>query len=107
VESADSSETAVEIQIDDPPIAFQPGMPARAVVELPAGEAALLIPRAAVVGTGAETYVYKISGAATVRQPVTLGSEWQNDVIVLDGLVEGERVALDSSQISEGSRERQ
>jgi hypothetical protein len=38
---------------------------------------------------------------------VTLGSEWQNDVIVLDGLVEGERVALDSAQISEGSRERQ
>lgn len=82
-------------------------MPARALVELPAGEAALLIPRVAVVSTGAETYVYKISGAATVRQPVTLGSEWQNEVIVLDGLVEGERIALDSSKISEGSRERQ
>ena len=37
MESADSSETAVEIQIDNPPIVFQPGIPARAVVELTGG----------------------------------------------------------------------
>ena len=106
-ESTDGVKTAIEIQIDNQPGALRPGMLARAELDLPAREAALLVPRAAVVSAGVENYVYKISGRVAVQQPVTLGPEWQNEIIVLDGLVEGERVALDPSKISEGSRKRQ
>jgi RND family efflux transporter MFP subunit len=105
-ENAAAGGSTVEIRVDNPQGTLQPGMAARAVLNLLARDEELLIPRAAVLATGSEYFVYKIVGTSAVRQRVRLGTERQNDVVVLHGLRESERVALDPSTINEGIRVR-
>jgi membrane fusion protein (multidrug efflux system) len=105
-ENADAGGSTVAIRVDNPQGTLQPGMAARAVLNLPSTDEELLIPRAAVLATGTGYFVYKIVGTSAVRQRVRLGTERHNDVVVLHGLREGERVALEPLTINEGIRVR-
>lgn len=83
----------VEITVANPG-ELKPGMTAKALFRLE-GPEGVLIPAAALRYEGGETLVFVIENSGTVRRrPVVLGLQNEEQVTVLQGLVEGEMVAV-------------
>ncbi|MBS0194898.1 MAG: efflux RND transporter periplasmic adaptor subunit [Proteobacteria bacterium] len=83
---------AVLPAMDNPP---QPGTTARIVSSLPGGEAALWVPRTALVQRGEVSAVYALADGWPVLRQVRVGREVGGRVEVLAGLHDGDAIARD------------
>lgn len=83
---------------ENPEGRLRPEMYAAVVLDLGAGEEALVVPTAALQDIDGETIVFVLTGEGLFeRRPVTLGRRAEHRVSVLDGLKEGERVVTEGS----------
>lgn len=82
-----------KIRLDNPSPALRPGMSVRIVVTTDVLPQALWLPSQAVFETGSRTYVYVPGGGGFVARDVKLLRRSESQV-VLDGLAEGQVVAL-------------
>jgi RND family efflux transporter MFP subunit len=93
---ADQS-SEIEVRIDNRQRQLRPGMTVEAAIELNAPQDGLLIPRAAVLSGQRSSYVYKLGAGGAVRHPIVTGSALGAEILVLDGLSEGDTVLEDVS----------
>ncbi len=98
----------VELQITnikDRPL--RGGMFGRATFEFPASETSLVIPRAALLGSIESAQVYVVSGDSVMLRSITIGKLFSNNVEVLNGLNEGEKVVTSGQiNLTEGAKVR-
>ena len=84
---------SIELTVDGAPRALLPGMFARATIAAEAVQAALVVPREAVVEAAGGALVWRLkSGSAEALRP-RLGQSDERNVVVLEGLAEGDVVA--------------
>jgi RND family efflux transporter MFP subunit len=91
VNNIPSYKVVVVLDTKDPSVAV--GMRANLTIHAGSKDAALVIPRSAVIMNGNQAFVITKQGTAGVRVPVTLGLEGTDTVEVLSGLSEGDSVA--------------
>jgi membrane fusion protein (multidrug efflux system) len=85
-------------------LVLRPGMSARVRVKSPSNEKALVIPYKAVSEMLGEFFVYKIEGDKATQTKITLGKQVGKNVIVKEGLNEGDKIAVEGVQnLREGS----
>jgi membrane fusion protein (multidrug efflux system) len=73
-------------------------------VKSPSNEKALVIPYKAVSEMLGEFFVYKIEGDKATQTKITLGKQVGKNVIVKEGLNEGDKIAVEGVQnLREGS----
>jgi membrane fusion protein (multidrug efflux system) len=85
-------------------LVLRPGMSARVKVKSPSHEKSVVIPYKAVSEMLGEFFVYKIEGDKATQQKISLGKQVGNNVIVRDGLNEGDKIAVEGVQnLREGS----
>jgi HlyD family secretion protein len=83
----------IEIEIPNPGFRLKPGMYARVTVKTDEKKEALIVPANAVVDTGGRRGVFMAAENDTVSfRPVTVGIEDSNQIEILDGLSEGDRI---------------
>ena len=82
----------LELRIDNRQRQLRPGMTVEAAIELNAPKDGLFIPRAAVLSGQRSSYVYKLGAGGAIRHPIVTGSELGDEILVLDGLSEGDTV---------------
>jgi membrane fusion protein (multidrug efflux system) len=83
---------------------LRPGMSARVKVKSPGHEKNLVIPFKAVSEMLGEFFVYKIDGDKATQTKILLGKQIGLNVIVKDGLKEGDKIAVEGVQnLREGS----
>jgi HlyD family secretion protein len=83
----------IEIEIPNPGFRLKPGMYARVSVKTDERKKALLVPANAVVDTGGRRGVFMAADNDTVSfRPVMVGIEDSNQIEILDGLSEGDRI---------------
>ena len=82
----------VRIKILDPDDNVRLGLSARVVVHLDTVRDQLLLPHSAIVYTGESAHCYVWSNGRRERRDLTLGRSNDTDVVVLEGLREGEEV---------------
>lgn len=96
----------VELQITnvkDKPL--RGGMFGRATFELPAAETSLVIPRASLLGSIENAQVYVVSGDSVMLRAIIIGRLFSNNVEVLDGIKEGEKVVISGQiNLTEGAK---
>jgi RND family efflux transporter MFP subunit len=95
--SAADQSLEIEVRIDNRQRQLQPGMIVEAAIELNVPKDGLVIPRAAVLSGQRSSYVYKVGAGGAVRHPIVTGSERGAEILVLDGLSEGDTVIEDVS----------
>ena len=84
---------SIEVEIPNPGYRLKPGMYARVSVKTDERKEALIVPANAVVDTGGRRGVFMAAENDTVSfRPVTVGIEDSNQIEILDGLSEGDRV---------------
>ncbi len=82
----------VRLAFDNPALALKPGMFTNIVLEVPMGEQ-LVIPANAVLQSGTRAVVFVDHGDGNLEpRDITVGGRAADDLIVLQGLKEGERV---------------
>ncbi len=87
----------VRIEFANPGLALRPGMFAQVTLDVARAEG-LVIPDSAVLDTGREQVVFIESvDSSFVPRTVTLGARGEGDVLVLAGLWEGEKVAVQAN----------
>jgi len=92
-------------EIADPTAALPPNASVNVSIIVAEKKAALLVPRSAVQRDGEKRYVWVDRGGRARRADVTLGIIGANDVEILTGLSEGDRVLQPgASPISDGVR---
>jgi RND family efflux transporter MFP subunit len=96
----------VEIQVSNQQRKLLPGMLVEASLDLNSDEKILLVPRSAVASENQVDYVYKVAAGRATRQQVVLGWERGEEVTVVQGLKEGESIAVDITKIPPGARVR-
>jgi membrane fusion protein (multidrug efflux system) len=85
-------------------LVLRPGMSARVKVKSPSNELAIVIPYKAVTEMLGEFFVYVIDGEKATQRKVTLGKQVGNNIIILEGLSAGDRIAVEGVQnLREGS----
>lgn len=84
----------VIIRFDHTDPDLKPGMTCNNDIVVDRFDHAILAPLNAIFSHGKSSFVYLKKGSQIVRQPVKLGSEDENNVVVLDGLEDGDRVLL-------------
>ena len=91
-------EYMTEIAIDDIPAdaELRPGMTAEVTVLIKKVKDALTVPVQAVTEAGGKQVCYVVAGGAVERREVRVGDGNDHLIQILDGLGEGERVALDA-----------
>jgi hypothetical protein len=83
----------IEIEIPNPGFRLKPGMYARVSVKTDERKEALIVPANAVVDTGGRRGVFLAAENDTVSfRPVTVGIEDSNQIEILDGISEGDRI---------------
>lgn len=90
----------VELEIEnvkDKPL--RAGMYGRATFEIPSGRPALVIPRAALIGSITDAQVFVVKDDAVESRKIVAGKQYANAIEVVDGLTEGDRVVT-SGQIN-------
>ncbi|MEI9920451.1 MAG: efflux RND transporter periplasmic adaptor subunit [Bacteroidota bacterium] len=86
-------------------LVLRPGMSARVKVKSPSDQKLVVIPLKAVSEMLGEFFVYKIDEDKATQTKVLLGKQVGNNVIVLDGLKEGDKIAVEGVQnLREGSK---
>lgn len=94
----------LEVTIDNPNGALLPNMIVR--LELPSRPASprLLIPMAAVVSRSSATQVFVLRDHVAEARTISLGQPVGDNVEVVDGLQEGEKVAVTPIRLAQGQR---
>jgi len=92
--NADAKVFEVKVRVEQADTTLRPGMTTGNDVRTFTQKDALFVPLEALVSDSGKTYVYKRAGARTVKQAVVTGSINDNEVIVVRGLAEGDRVLL-------------
>lgn len=83
---------------------LRPGMSAKVRVKSPGNEKVIVVPYKAVGEMLGEFLVYVIEGDKATQRKVVLGKQVGKDVIIKDGLKEGEKIAVEGVQnLREGS----
>lgn len=98
----------VYLRLPNPDRALVGGLFATGRVLAGGGESAVVVPAAAVRGTGSATYVWLIENGAAVRRPVTTGArdDARGVVAVTSGLSGGEQVVVAPGELREGAQVR-
>ncbi len=73
---------------------FVPGSRVNAVIEVSRQQQVLAVPQQAVFSEKTQSYVWKWQDGRFSRQPVKLGARGLHQVVVADGLVAGDQIAL-------------
>lgn len=84
----------VIIGVDNGDGALRPGMIATIQIAKQSVEGALVVPRDAVVDRGKESFVFTVLDGVAHRRPVVLGAMQDQDVVIEEGLEEGELVVV-------------
>lgn len=92
--NADAKVFEVKVTVDKPDTTLRPGMTTGNAVETFAIRNALFIPLEAVVNEDSLSFVYKSSGSRVVKQEVETGAMNDDEVVIVRGLEENERVLL-------------
>jgi membrane fusion protein (multidrug efflux system) len=83
---------------------LRPGMSAKVKVRSPSKEKAIVIPYKAVTEMLGEFFVYALDGDKATQKKIVLGKQVGRNVIVREGLAEGDRIAVEGVQnLREGS----
>ncbi len=91
------------VTIDDPPPTIRPGLRAKVKIVFDAQPDVLQVPLASVIEQGERHYCLVRDQDGWRPQPVVIGSNNNNHVVVLDGLAEGDRVSMTPFQHIERS----
>ena len=86
----------VDIEVENFQQSLRPGAAAQALIALEKQGEVLLVPRTAVVSLNGKTYVYKSVEGRAVRQDVILGVEHGEDVVIEQGIKDGESIIVDN-----------
>ncbi|MEO7997150.1 MAG: HlyD family efflux transporter periplasmic adaptor subunit [Gemmatimonadaceae bacterium] len=92
--NADAKVFEVKVAVDQSDTTLRPGMTTSNAVETYSIPNALFIPIEAVHSDSTLAYVFKKSGSRTIKQQVETGAMNDNEVVVLQGLTETDRVLL-------------
>ena len=92
--NADAKVFEVIITVDRPDTTLRPGMTTGNAVETMALEDVLYVPLEAMVVENGIAVVYKQTGGGTVKQEIATGAMNDDEVVVTNGLEEGDRVLL-------------
>jgi RND family efflux transporter MFP subunit len=92
--NADAKVYEVKVTVEQSDTTLRPGMTTGNTIETFRTEDALFVPIEAITNTEGVTIVYKQSGGGVVKQEVVTGAMNEDDVIVLEGLTEEDRVLL-------------
>lgn len=87
-------EYGVEVTIVNPPVTIRPGLRAKVKIFFEAEDAVLQIPLAAVIAHEDSHYCLVRDGENWNPTPITIGPNNNNQVVVIDGITEGDQVAL-------------
>jgi len=87
-------EYGVEVTIKDPPPTIRPGLRAKVKIFFEAEDSVLLVPLAAVIAHEQSHYCLVRDGVGWNPTPITIGPNNNNQVVVIDGIAEGDQVAL-------------
>lgn len=88
---------SLRIALTNPDPSIRAGMFARAVIQSPLRQNTLVIPKEAIVNKNGNSYVYVITAKNTVEQRmIQVGAKGDQSVEILDGLEEGEQVAINN-----------
>ncbi len=87
-------EYGVEVAIEDPPKTIRPGLRAKVRIFFEAENSALQIPLAAVIAHEQSHYCLVREGDGWNAMPITIGPNNNNQVVVIEGITEGDQVAL-------------
>ncbi len=97
-DSSGTSTVPVYVTLSDPPSSVIPGSSATGEIVLGVKAGALILPRGAYLSTGSEHVVYRIQGERAVRTEVIYGVIQANEVEVVSGLAEGDRIITSGYQ---------
>jgi len=92
--NADAKVYEVKVTVEGSDTTLRPGMTTGNAIETLRTEEALFVPIEAVTNDSGVTIVYKESGGGLVKQEVVTGAMNEDDVIILRGLSENDRVLL-------------
>ena len=92
--NADAKVYEVKVTVEQADTTLRPGMTTGNAIETFRTDDALFVPIEAISNDGGVTIVYKKSGSGMVKQEVATGAMNDDDVIILRGLEEGDRVLL-------------
>ena len=90
-----SRTVAVKIEPKDPEGKLKPGMFVQLSIKTQERQAALLVPRDAVVGSGTQTSVYVLSQDRAYKRSVKTGVSQDQSIQVLSGVSEGDQVVIE------------
>ena len=95
----------IEITVDNPEEKIRPGMTADVTLVWGEEAAVLSIPERALLSGNGERYVYVAQGKVCARRRVTPGLNQHGEVIITDGLEEGDGVIVTGQELlTEGAR---
>lgn len=86
----------IDIEVENFQESLRPGTAAQALIALEKQEEVLLVPRTAVVSLNGKTYVYKSADGRAVRQDIIPGGEHGEDVVIEQGIEDGESIIVDN-----------
>jgi hypothetical protein len=92
--NADAKVYEVKVTVEQADTTLRPGMTTGNAIETFRTDDALFVPIEAISNDGGVTIVYKKAGGGVVKQEVATGAMNDDDVIILRGLEEGDRVLL-------------
>ena len=87
-------EYGVEVAIENPPMTIRPGLRAKVKIFFEAEDSVLQIPLAAVIAHENSHFCLVRDGEDWNPTPITLGPNNNNQVVVIEGIAEGDQVAL-------------
>ena len=92
--NSDAKVFEVKIQVEQSDSTLRPGMTTGNVIETLKLDTALYVPLEALGSDSGVAYVYKQSGGRVLKQEVVTGAMNDDEVVVEQGLAEGDRVVL-------------
>ena len=92
--NSDAKVFEVKIQVEQSDSTLRPGMTTGNVIETLKLDTALYVPLDALGSDSGVAYVYKQSGGRVLKQEVVTGAMNDDEVVVEQGLAEGDRVVL-------------
>lgn len=104
----DTRQIGVYLRLANPNRALVGGLFATGRVLAEGGQSALVVPAAAIRGSGSATYVWLIENGAAVRRPVVVGvrDDVRGVVAITTGLEPGDQVVVAPGELREGAQVR-
>jgi RND family efflux transporter MFP subunit len=96
----------IEVRISNREKKLRPGMTVEASIDSKTADEILIVPSSAVVSEGGTSYVYKVSGNRTVRQPVVVVRKRSDGATIVGGLKEGDPIVIEPAHVRSDLRVR-